>query len=135
MRPPRPGSRWSARRLQRRRSYAAYIASHDWLTRRHHWYDEHLRRTGRAPTCAVCSRPWRLREDDLHHASYARLGHEAHGDLLAMCREHHQALHNLWDAGPAWRRLGRERATAGIIGVLRQRRHSTSHQLRNSPHD
>jgi len=133
MRPPRPGSRWSARRLHRRRSYAAYIASPDWITRRHRWYDEHLRRTGSAPTCAVCSRPWRLRDDDLHHASYARLGHEADSDLLPMCREHHQALHDLWDADPAWRRLGRERATGGIIAALRHRQHSTSHQLGSSP--
>jgi len=133
MRPPRPGSRWSARRLHRRRRYAAYIASHDWLTRRQRWYDKHLHRTGSPPTCAVCSRTWRLREDDLHHASYARLGHEAHGDLLSMCREHHQALHDIWDADPAWRRLGRERATAGIISALRHRQHSSSDHLRSSP--
>jgi hypothetical protein len=132
VRPPRPGSRWSARRLYRRRRYGAYIASPDWITRRHRWYDEHLCRTGNAPTGAICSQPWRLRDDDLHHASYARLGHEAHSDLLPMCREHDQALHDLWDADPAWRRLGRERATAGIIAALRRRQHSTSHQLGSS---
>ncbi len=133
MRPPRPGSRWSARRLHRRRRYAAYITSPDWLTRRRRWYAEHLRRTGTAPICAVCGRPWRLREDDLHHASYARLGHEAHGDLLPMCRADHEALHDLWDADPAWRRLGRQQATAGIAAVLRHRHRTPSHQHRSSP--
>lgn len=122
MRPPRPGSHWSARRLQRRGRYAAYIDSAEWFTRRERWYADHRHLTGSEPACAVCGRPWQLREDDLHHASYARLADEAHRDLIPMCREHHQALHDLWAASPAWRRLGREHATAGIIAALRRRR-------------
>jgi len=38
MRPPRPGSRWSARRLRRRAAYATYLASADWYTHRALWY-------------------------------------------------------------------------------------------------
>jgi len=120
MRAPRSGSRWSAGRLLRRDQYAAYIESQDWYTRRVLWYADHLCLTRSEPACAVCRRPWRLRDDDLHHASYERLGHEAHRDLIPMCREHHQALHDLWDASPSWQRLGRERATAGIISALRR---------------
>jgi len=120
MRPPRPGSRWSARRLRRRGRYAAYLGSRDWFARRERWYADHRRLTGGEPGCAVCRSPWRLRDGDLHHASYARLGDEAHRDLIPMCREHHQRLHDLWDASPAWRRMGREHATAGIISALRR---------------
>jgi hypothetical protein len=123
MRPPRPGSRWSARRLCRRACYAAYIASEDWYTRRRLWYAEHVRITGSQPSCSVCGQPWRLADGDLHHASYDRLGHERHHDLIAMCRAHHQALHDLWDAAPSWRRLGRPHATAGIIAALRRTLH------------
>jgi hypothetical protein len=121
MRPPRPGSRWSTRRLARRCRYAAYIDSRKWLDRRERWHADHLRLTGAEPVCVVCGQPWRLRADDLHHASYTRLGDEAHRDLIPMCRADHQALHELWDTNPAWRRLGRERATAGIVAALRRR--------------
>ncbi len=119
MRPPRLDTGWSAGRLQRRCRYATYIDSRAWLDRRQRWYADQLRLAGAVPACAVCGRPWRLRADHLHHASYARLGHEAHADLIPLCRAHHRALHRLWDASPAWRRLGRARATAGIIAALR----------------
>lgn len=121
MRPPRPGSGWSAGRVLCRGRYAAYIDSPDWFARRERWHATHLVMTGQEPVCAVCGRPWRLRDDDLHHATYARLGDEAYHDLVPMCREHHTALHNLWDASLAWRPLGRAQATAGIIAVLRRR--------------
>ena len=120
MRPPRIGSRWSTRRLRRRARYVAYIESADWYTRRALWYADHLRLTGAEPACAVCRQPWRIRDGDLHHASYDRLGHERHTDLIPLCRAHHQALHDLWDACPSWRRLGSARATAGIIAALRR---------------
>jgi hypothetical protein len=123
MRPPRPGSRWSGRRLRRRAWYAVYIASEDWYARRALWYADHLRLTGTDPSCAVCGQPWRLRDGDLHHASYERLGHERHADLIPMCRDDHRALHDLWDAVPSWRRLGRARATVGIIAALRRNLH------------
>jgi hypothetical protein len=128
MRPPRPGSRWSARRLARRGRYATYIDSPAWLARRDRWHAEHARLTGGEPVCVVCGRPWRLREDDLHHVSYARLGDEAHRDLIPMCRSDHAALHDLWDASPSWRRLGREQATAGIVALLRRRRGHTRYE-------
>lgn len=120
MRPARPGSRWSQRRLRRRRAYAAYIESPDWYTRRALWYADHLWITGAEPRCGVCEQPWRLDDGHLHHASYDRLGHERHDDLVPLCGDHHKALHDLWDASPSWRRLGRARATAGIIAALRR---------------
>jgi hypothetical protein len=54
---------------------------------------------------------WRLRDGDLHHRTC---------DLLPLCREHHRAPHELWEARPAWRRLGREIATVGTIAALRR---------------
>lgn len=123
MRPPRPGSRWSARRLRRRARYVTYIESPDWYARRALWYVDHLRLTGADPSCAVCGRPWRLHDGDLHHASYDRLGHERHADLIPLCRHDHQALHDLWDACPSWRRRGRALATAGIIAALKRNLH------------
>jgi len=63
---------------------------------------------------------WRLRDGDLHHRTYDRLGNEHHRDLLPLCREHHRAPHELWEARPAWRRLGREIATVGTIAALRR---------------
>jgi hypothetical protein len=121
MRPPRQGSRWSAGRVQRRGRYTAYIESDDWFRRREQWHTEHVETTSAEPTCAVCDQTWTLNRDDLHHRTYDRLGHELHSDLIPLCRTHHRAVHDLWDASPAWRRLGRVQATAGIISILRRR--------------
>jgi hypothetical protein len=68
--------------------------------------------------CAICGRPWTLKDGDLHHRSYARLGQERFEDLVPLDRVCHEALHQLWDRSPAWRALGREHATAGLIAIL-----------------
>jgi hypothetical protein len=120
MRAPRQGSRWSAGRIRRRGRYASYIESEAWFRRREQWHAEHVDSTGAEPTCAVCDAAWTLSRGDLHHRTYDRLGRERYGDLIPMCRVHHAALHELWDASPAWRRLGRAQATAGIISILRR---------------
>lgn len=125
MRAPRPGSRWSLDRVAHRRRYAAYMDSEAWRTRREQWHAHYLATRRRPPSCAVCGAPWSLVGDDLHHASYARLGRERDDDLIPMCRAHHTALHELWDTHPAWRRLGRTQATAGIIALLRRRHAET----------
>lgn len=122
MREVKAGSRWSTGRVIRRSRYAAYIESQAWFDRREQWCEEWVCQTGSEPRCAVCSAPWLLSRDDLHHRSYERLGHERHTDLVAMCRTHHTALHDLWDKSPSWRRLGRAQATAGIIAALRRQR-------------
>ena len=111
------------RRLRRRERYATYIESVDSYGQRVLWYADHLRLTSAEPVCAVCEKPWRLHDGDLHHASYERLGHERSTDLIPLCRDHHQAVHDLWDASPSWRRLSDARATAGIIAALRRNLH------------
>jgi 5-methylcytosine-specific restriction endonuclease McrA len=121
MRPPRPGSRWSRRRVARRARYAHYIQSRAWWRARADWYATHTADPARGqPHCAGCAAPWLLDRDDLHHTTYHRLGHERSADLIPMCRACHSRLHDVWDTSPAWRKLGRAQATAGIIAALRR---------------
>ena len=119
MRDPRPGTVWSTGRLQRRGHYQAWIRSRAWLRRRAWWLTEWRRRYGCEPKCAICGRAWTLNGGDLHHRSYAHLGQERFEDLIPLDRDCHEALHQLWDRSPAWRALGREHATAGLIALLR----------------
>jgi 5-methylcytosine-specific restriction endonuclease McrA len=121
MRAPRPGSRWSRRRIARRARYADYIHSAAWWRTRAEWYATHTADPSLGqPQCAGCDAPWLLDRDDLHHTTYARLGQERFSDLIPMCRACHNRLHELWDTSPAWRKLGRTQATVGIIAALRR---------------
>jgi 5-methylcytosine-specific restriction endonuclease McrA len=72
------------------------------------------------PVCVVCGKPWTL-DDDLHHASYANLGHEPDTELVPMCRGCHEDLHQILDTSRAWRTMPRPAATTGIITILRSR--------------
>jgi hypothetical protein len=93
-----------------------------WFRRRERWLHEFTAaHDGTEPACVVCDAVWRLRDGDLHHRSYARLGAEAWKDLIPMCREHHNELHALLEHNPAWRRLPREQATDLIVAQLRSR--------------
>lgn len=56
---------------------------------------------------------------DLHHLDYARLGAEGYGDLIAVCRAHHDRIHAAWDATPHLRRLGRRAAALALISHMR----------------
>jgi hypothetical protein len=132
MRDPRLGVPWSRARLSRRGRYATYIDSAEWRARRDTWRDEWVDRYGIEPVCLVCGGRWTLHHGDLHHRSYDRLGAERFDDLVPLCRAHHSELHNLWDASPAWRCLGRPAATIGIIATLRRRESLVQH---GEPHD
>jgi 5-methylcytosine-specific restriction endonuclease McrA len=118
MRSPRPGSRWSLKRMARRCRYAIYIESEPWYQRRQRWRAEWVARTGTEPTCLACGTEWTLRAGDLHHRSYGRLGTEAFEDVIPLCRACHTAVHDVWDGSPAWRRLGRRQASDGIVAAL-----------------
>jgi 5-methylcytosine-specific restriction endonuclease McrA len=120
MRSPRPGSRWSVARVAIRGRYASYIDSEPWYRRRERWHAQWVARTGVEPVCIVCGAEWTLRVGDLHHRCYDRLGAEAFEDLVPLCRACHAAVHDLWDASAAWRRLGRRQATDGIVAALRR---------------
>ena len=76
---PRLGSNWTPSRWARRGRYADYVQSKAWARRRLWWFEEHRRRTGEEPACAVCD----VAEVDLHHMDYARIGGEDYGDLIA----------------------------------------------------
>ena len=64
--------------------YAAYLQSPHWQATR----AAALRRAGYR--CQQCGATGRL---DVHHRTYARLGREAAGDLVALCRECHEEIH------------------------------------------
>jgi len=85
----------------------------DWLE---WWLDGH---DGEDPACVVCGEPWAERRDDLHHRTYARLGHEQPEDLTPMCRTCHTRLHDIIDTSPGWRRADRAVATDMIVRHLR----------------
>ena len=99
------------------------MTSQQWLQRRRQWLAEWTDHFACRPVCMVCDTAWTLDHGDLHHRNYDRLGHERWTDLIPVCRACHDHIHTLWDATPAWRRIGRSQATVGIISRLR-RRHS-----------
>lgn len=70
--------------------YQQYIASPAWRARR-------LRFLRRLPieACSACGSTDGV---DLHHMTYERLGAEDDGDLVALCRTCHTAVHQLHDA-------------------------------------
>jgi hypothetical protein len=74
----------------RRALYQAVMASSGWRRRRR----RALRRAGRR--CQRCGAPGPL---DVHHRTYARLGRERPGDLLALCESCHRALHGRTSGG------------------------------------
>lgn len=122
MREPRVGLRWSRQRIRRREQYGGYMDSPEWFARRERWVLEfRAAHDGQEPVCCVCGAKWTLRQGDLHHRSYARLGAEAWQDLIPMCREHHEALHTLMERNPAWRKVPRQQATDLLVAHLRVR--------------
>jgi hypothetical protein len=119
VRDPRPGLPWSKGRLRRRAAYCDYMASPEWFALREKWLEAWKARFGTDPRCIICGISWTLKQGDLHHRSYIRLGHEALSDLVPFCRECHEALHRVLEADPSWRRLNRAQATDLIIRALR----------------
>lgn len=77
--PPEPPSKY-------RLAYEAYITSKRWERRREAYYARHPR------VCRACrSTQW----IELHHHSYARMGHEHDDDLVPLCKDCHEAVHRL----------------------------------------
>jgi len=75
---------------------------------------------GVEPTCAACGGRWTLRNGDLHHRDYDRLGHELFDDLFPLCRACHERIHRILESTPAWRRMGRAQASDVIIARIRR---------------
>lgn len=65
--------------------YRRYLAGRVWRDTRHHA----LARAGHR--CQACGSAHRL---DVHHRSYARLGHENPDDLRVLCRNCHERVHH-----------------------------------------
>jgi hypothetical protein len=120
MREPRPGLAWSRQRVRRRATYAAWMASVEWLAQRRRWWVAWVAAHGAEPTCVACGAPWTLRHGDLHHRSYDRLGHERPDDVSAMCRACHGLLHAILESSPAWRQMDRAQASDLIVARLRR---------------
>jgi 5-methylcytosine-specific restriction endonuclease McrA len=86
---------------------------------RTHWRNNFVAVFGVEPTCAACGGSWTLRNGDLHHRNYDRLGHERFDDLVPLCRVCHEQLHLILESTPAWRHLGRAQASDLIVARLR----------------
>ena len=121
MRDPRPGLIWSTGRLARRAAYCDYMSSPQWFALREQWARDWMARHGIEPCCLICGAPWLLERDDLHHRTYARLGHESCRDLIPLCRSCHGELHRVLESDRSWRRLDRAQATDLIVKALRRR--------------
>lgn len=84
-------STWYKREAYRQR----YMRSSLWWARRQEWIQQEQRRKG-VVVCPWCGHEAGVR-DDFHHVSYARLGREAHSDLIVMHRACHELLHRHMD--------------------------------------
>ena len=120
---------FSLARSGNRQYQRGYLRSAAWFRRRDRWFAK-VEDRGLVAVCQVCGAPGSL---DLHHVSYDgvrrddetgtwRAG-EKHEDLMPLCREHHQAVHDEFDRRRrdfwGW---DRRRATAVVVVGLRKRR-------------
>jgi len=68
--------------------YHQYLASREWAARR----AAALERAGHR--CQVCNADrWFAGSLEVHHRTYERLGNEAPGDLVVLCRHCHDLFH------------------------------------------
>lgn len=128
-------ARTSARRRAERRYVTDYLRSISWYRRRDQWFEDEQQRTG-GLECAVCMKPSRKRDLELHHLDYSGvvekrqggwIAGEKHEDLVGVhprCHEWiHQALDDDAAAGAAMtRRVANERVISRlrskIVGYL-----------------
>lgn len=113
-------------------AYKRYLRSQAWGYRRVQWFAQ-CRADGAEPACQVCAIT--LAEAgslDLHHLSYDGVvqdpfgggwkAREAHEDLMPLCREHHQRLHQIMDGRKEFFGWDRRRASVVIVArMIRQR--------------
>lgn len=115
------------------RSYDEYLASEHWADLRRRFYASKLFK-GR---CHACPSRTGL---NVHHKTYKRLGHEWLQDLVALCRDCHQAVHALerergtklanvtrWFIRQKWLELGSRPKRTGRWGRRYQQRVNELH--------
>ena len=111
--------------------YKRYLRSQAWGYRRVRWFAD-CRQAGQEPACQVCGITLTQAGTlDLHHVSYTGVGQdeegrwqarEAHNDLMPLCRDHHQRLHQIMDGKKEFFGWDRRRATVVIVArMIRQR--------------
>jgi 5-methylcytosine-specific restriction endonuclease McrA len=72
-------------------TYQMYLETPEW---KRHVKETHARaRADRNGECATCHR----RGTEVHHRTYARLGHEDPADLVLLCAKCHRRLHGTFD--------------------------------------
>lgn len=69
-------------------SYKSYLGSKHWKSKRREYYESNL-----PQHCLIC----RHERFEIHHRSYVRMGDEALGDLIPLCRICHQKVHKYID--------------------------------------
>lgn len=68
-------------------SYQAYINSREWQMKARAAKEQ-------AGECALCTS---TRSLEVHHRTYARLGHERQSDLIVLCGRCHRRHHGTYD--------------------------------------
>lgn len=71
--------------------YRLYLESDHWRAFTKSYHEDRAT----AKECFVCGSS----TYDLHHITYARLGHEQFEDVIALCRSHHEEVHRVARAG------------------------------------
>lgn len=66
-------------------NYREYLASDHWKAKRQEYYQSDM-----PQHCIGCGKD----RFELHHITYMRLGRELLGDLMPLCRECHQKVHD-----------------------------------------
>lgn len=107
-----------------RQRYASYMRSPAWYQRRHQWAadEANLLPEGAGILCLGCNESWTLRQDDLHHVTYDRLGAEDHEDLWPLCRTCHTLLHDQLVASRTWKKLPRTQGNHLALAQVRRER-------------
>ena len=103
-----------------------------WFRRRDQWFEDEAARTGkRLVECAVCMKPTRKRELELHHLDYSGVVERIHGgwiagerheDLVAVHPRCHEWIHQaLDDDAAAGAAMNRRAANERVIARLRSK--------------
>jgi HNH endonuclease len=78
--------------MDRPSQYQRYLQSEHWRGTKEAFWNQVEK------ACEVCGDEDQL---EVHHCTYARIGREEWGDLVALCRRCHQAVHRLIENGQA----------------------------------